>query len=264
MGRCEPQTAFTHNCAQNGAQRRERALHVTPSNAVDKESEETLQALIRALHAHQRPGLFLACLQGREGWLHRRLLAHLPESRLTLMDFEGVSVDDLARELTLEGLHQAGGLLVVGGMEFTSEGLGRLVRWPATLAHEFAGSVIVCLSRAQFMTLAQEEARRLLSIPCFYFEPEPSTPAEAETRGWHLTCLLCGHDTESLRKIDPTPDGKSDLVHMQEHLRHWHDVDLAVLPHCTRRDRYGGGYIWQLPDGRDWLLARPETVGREQ
>lgn len=64
-----------------------------------------------------------------------------------------------------------------------------------------------------------------------------------------LECLLCGVRPEDL------PGWRSDLVKLQEHLMDDHGVSREDLRAQTREETEEG-YVWRLPDGRDWLKAR--------
>ena len=63
-----------------------------------------------------------------------------------------------------------------------------------------------------------------------------------QERKYQLTCLICGH----------REDG---LVVMQDHAVAKHGYRTADHWHATKRIvEYG--YVWTMPDGRDWLEAR--------
>ena len=60
---------------------------------------------------------------------------------------------------------------------------------------------------------------------------------------WMMRCLLCArcHDVR-------------DLVYMQKHVMFMHDYTVDDLRSSTKRE-IAGGYIWTMPDGKDWLMA---------
>jgi len=61
---------------------------------------------------------------------------------------------------------------------------------------------------------------------------------------YQLTCMLCGLEGR-------------DLVRMQEHVMRYHGYSQRELQANTHRN-IDGGYIYTMPDGRDWLRALRE------
>jgi hypothetical protein len=60
---------------------------------------------------------------------------------------------------------------------------------------------------------------------------------------YRLTCLICGEYHGN------------DLVAIQEHAMREHDYRQRDHQRVTRRE-VDGGWVYTMPDGVDWLLAK--------
>jgi hypothetical protein len=71
---------------------------------------------------------------------------------------------------------------------------------------------------------------------------------------WHLNCLLCKPGTAL---NPPAPRyGSQDLILMQEHLMHDHNVSQDDLRNQTNVTLAPNLHEYSLPDGRPWLRAK--------